>query len=796
MKLEADEGLSALEMACKGRPVQVFEIPKRGKGLFVTKSLSCGDTVFVEAPYASLQAAESKAEVVACGACHRPLGPLGAALCLQAGVCSRAQVTQHKAPDLPLGSESEVGSWGISCRLGCGEMFCSPTCETRAQGPGGHSRLCVGPLDTDTHPLYQFKMYALQTYQEFLMAAQIIASIIYQCENLDGAIPKDANITTPLERGQQTLDHFKGLFGGAVGGRCWWEVCAIPPEEQHVAQAYRQLVESQAVRGWQLLVAGLSAPPSSASQTPLPALPPDLLSLNTWGCLLTSLELCCQRLSSPSPLSDYFQSLLTAPLETREAVLSEVRPFVKQIEVRMEEEDDDDEDEDDEQDDDEEEEDEDEEEEDEDKEEEKEKEVEHKTSAADDLESLVQRAGSLFSGPEVIGLYPLVSSINHSCHPNCVLELHPGEGEEGELRVVLKVLRTSLPAGAELTFSYIEGEGTRAERHAALQPYSFNCECSRCVFEKRLEEYEGSSVQERGERMMREVCALGDLALKEERYKDALTAFQWVIGHNPKDGDAIHGIGVVRLNEEQWSKAHRVWREGAIEVPNHPELAAQAAKQASYYSGKGRVYTGKHFDTQADFEAFVVPPTAVSSSHSKEEMCVYKNRGPVFSHAECAAVIQEAEAAAQGGRWTTSRHYSVPTTDLPLHSLPRSLAWFNSALQTTLGPMLATLYPSKVKSPDWVRVHDAFVVKYDSAAQKGLPLHSDQSEYSMTIALNSLSEYEGGGTYFEEIGLSVRPDIGEASSFPGFLYHQGNDITSGYRYIIAVFFFIDRSGLE
>ena len=58
-----------------------------------------------------------------------------------------------------------------------------------------------------------------------------------------------------------------------------------------------------------------------------------------------------------------------------------------------------------------------------------------------------------------------------------------------------------------------------------------------------------------------------------------------------------------------------------------------------------------------------------------------------------------------------------------------------------------------------LRIFDAFLVKYDaSTGQKRLPLHNDQSEFSLTIAMNPLNEYEGGGTYFCETNETFKTE--------------------------------------
>eukprot|EP00756_Hemistasia_phaeocysticola_P055791 Hpha_TRINITY_DN31773_c0_g1::TRINITY_DN31773_c0_g1_i1::g.116373::m.116373 len=92
-----------------------------------------------------------------------------------------------------------------------------------------------------------------------------------------------------------------------------------------------------------------------------------------------------------------------------------------------------------------------------------------------------------------------------------------------------------------------------------------------------------------------------------------------------------------------------------------------------------------------------------------------------------------------------------------------------------------------------LRVHDAFLVRYDAAGgQTGLPSHTDQSDLSGIIALSTPSSYEGGGTRFEELETVVRGEQGQVTLFEGGKhYHGGEPVLSGTRYIIACFFYWD-----
>ena len=137
--------------------------------------------------------------------------------------------------------------------------------------------------------------------------------------------------------------------------------------------------------------------------------------------------------------------------------------------------------------------------------------------------------------------------------------------------------------------------------------------------------------------------------------------------------------------------------------------------------------------------------------------------------------------------------------------------WFNQLMLTRLSPMIKDQY---LNGKGRVVVHDAFIVKYqhDSnpiniftssqypstaspkstsistptstslstsifsclpdptlpvSSQRHLPLHTDESTHSLTIALNPLGDYEGGGTYFASLNAAIRP--GKRFVFSSFL---------------------------
>ena len=172
---------------------------------------------------------------------------------------------------------------------------------------------------------------------------------------------------------------------------------------------------------------------------------------------------------------------------------------------------------------------------------------------------------------------------------------------------------------------------------------------------------------------------------------------------------------------------------------------------------------------------------------------VHKTTRPIFTPQECQAMIDEAEQKAYEMGWTTTRHGNYPTTDLPIVELPATLNFLKEALVDRIYPLLRTQFGDFL--PDGgknLRVADGFVVKYDAeGGQTELKPHRDGSVLSFNIALNSMNEFEGGGTWFHSLDDAVKIDQGEVVTHSSSLLHGGHGITSGKRYIMVCFVILE-----
>lgn len=88
------------------------------------------------------------------------------------------------------------------------------------------------------------------------------------------------------------------------------------------------------------------------------------------------------------------------------------------------------------------------------------------------------------------------------------------------------------------------------------------------------------------------------------------------------------------------------------------------------------------------------------------------------------------------------------------------------------------------------------LVKYDLTRKERqkLDTHTDKSEWTFLISLSEGcgADYSGGGTFFECIDSTVHLSRGQALIFPGKLWHRGQKITTGRRFLL-VGFLVDKN---
>jgi hypothetical protein len=156
----------------------------------------------------------------------------------------------------------------------------------------------------------------------------------------------------------------------------------------------------------------------------------------------------------------------------------------------------------------------------------------------------------------------------------------------------------------------------------------------------------------------------------------------------------------------------------------------------------------------------------------------------IYSPDMCRYIINECEKyATNNGGWTTTRHHKYPTTDLPVDKIPSIFGIILETLKTITNKISTSycLHDDMV-----IDIKDLFVVKYSHDAQNYLEMHTDGSFISFNILLNESSEFEGGGTYFDD-GLTSRLEQGDILIHSSKIKHSGLPIISGCRYLLVGF---------
>ncbi|GFQ02434.1 histone-lysine n-methyltransferase ashr1 [Phtheirospermum japonicum] len=116
------------------------------------------------------------------------------------------------------------------------------------------------------------------------------------------------------------------------------------------------------------------------------------------------------------------------------------------------------------------------------------------------------------------GLYPVISTINHSCLPNSVLVF--------EERLAVVRAMQHIPKGTEVSISYIEIAGSTVTRQKALkEQYFFTCTCAHCIKLGQPDDIQESAVLE-GYRCKDSKC--NGFLIRDSDKNEAMRAYKMI----------------------------------------------------------------------------------------------------------------------------------------------------------------------------------------------------------------------------------------------------------------------------
>lgn len=380
-------------------------------------------------------------------------------------------------------------------------------------------------------------------------------------------------------------------------------------------------------------------------------------------------------------------------------------------------------------------------------------------------------------------LFKKLSKTQHSCLPNVHVEATND-------RISLSahfIAMNDIMANDTLTRSVVDYIGfNRQSRVEQLQQQAFlyqraPCLCLRCSFEELGIETFLQQIRDDNNINLAMIRYIADLSILEYDevglilYKTLLEIDDSVLN--------AYTLGSALIELGRWTEARSVFRQAI--APHDSDLQSMIKSIDMYVSFNSN-------DENNSLAPLPDPFLRINLINKRKDLKkVYVSKAAVFSETDCEFVIREAEICASVG-WTNNRHKAYPTSDIPLYNCSNVLVLFNKTLQEKIFPMLASIYQCES-----IHVHDAFIVKYSSdneKIQRHLPHHFDQSTHSLTIALNSHGdEFRGGGTVFgsSDNALAISPSRGKMVAFAGKdVYHGGDVLLSGQRYILAVFLII------
>lgn len=411
---------------------------------------------------------------------------------------------------------------------------------------------------------------------------------------------------------------------------------------------------------------------------------------------------------------------------------------------------------------------------------------------------------------------------HQSCLPNTCLELHTIPEIEKTPHVVVPAIEKE-EENRKICCRWIalydlsSAESENENRTVSTMPKSRECKCFQCTYETKSMIQTFDDNKEINSSNLAQARRLAHSYFYKEAFGDAMSLYQqchqYCASSSTEDkvtdtnstkseenaewkahaeADLWHTMGAVILTQQKFASAQQHWKNGSHYQSVHNELFEQLEKQ--------KAYQYFHPLSEPPIAQFSYETIRASEQHILRNPTKSMNQSvfvtpEVVEVAACRNLIKWAQDhALNNGGWTASRHYAVPTTDLPIHKVPKLLEWFQEWMPQVLLPLLRDQFGTARCSNGDERfyVHDAFLVRYEATASSCfLPLHFDESTHSCVLALND--DFSGGGSYVYDLNRSIAPATGGMASFKGNrCLHGGNPVTRGVRYILAIFLFRDR----
>ena len=279
-------------------------------------------------------------------------------------------------------------------------------------------------------------------------------------------------------------------------------------------------------------------------------------------------------------------------------------------------------------------------------------------------------------------------------------------------------------------------------------------------------------------------------------------------------------LGKLQLDRGEYAEAARIFRTGSRLCPEDASLKHHVHVWNAFHAEinqdipleipalKRPLFTDDEIFLSLDVPQVPDPVRLWKGRISSDErkLLLHASREPILSREACQYLIHAAKQVAETRGWTKNRHVQAPTCDIPVHDLPLpAQAWTRQAFHDVLFPLIQEVFGEQLDL-NHLCIQDCFVVRYDGDGEEDnthdgpgfahLKPHEDESLISLTIALNDMDEYEGGGLYIASTQDLLNGPAGTVLCFPGSLVHGGYQVTKGTRWILTVFLYCDanRSG--